>query len=109
MITLSDLSEVLKLFHYRASEVDSIELRFWIFNNDLISPTPKFFREDLVYIDSDKLIQTLKQEYLNMGFVSTQYKANEGARGMSGIHQEARDHILTSKGNDLLNVLRIFH
>ncbi len=60
MITLTHLQDVMALFHYRCTTIDINELRFWVFNNDLIIDAPKQYREDLVFIDTAKLIKCLK-------------------------------------------------
>ena len=60
------------MFHYNCTIVDTNELRFWVFNNDLIVNAPAQYREDLVFIDSGKLIKCLKKEYINMGFIPSQ-------------------------------------
>lgn len=95
------------MFHYKCSQVDKSELRFWVFNNDLIVDSPKYFQEDQIFLDSAKVIECLKQEYLKMGFVTRQ-KAPDSSHSMSGIQAEARNVILSQKAADLMAVLDIF-
>ena len=40
MITLDNLVKVIKMFHYNCTQVDSNELRFWIFNSKVIVDAP---------------------------------------------------------------------
>ena len=65
---MKNLINVIKMFHYQCSQVDQQELRFWIFNNDLIVDNPKYFKEDEIFLDTQKIIDCLKQEYLRLGF-----------------------------------------
>lgn len=68
MIALHDLVHVIKLFHYNCTQIDRNELRFWVFNNGLIIDAPQHFREDVIFLDTVKVIQCLKDEYRAMGF-----------------------------------------
>ena len=56
------------MFHYNCTQVDANELRIWVFNNRLIIKAPKHFREDKIFLDVNKILKTLKLEYLRMGF-----------------------------------------
>ena len=107
MITLNDLGHVIKMFHYHSTQVDSFELRFWVFNNDLIADTPEHFREDLVYIDCANLLKTLRFEYDRMGYIRNR-EHQPVSQDIGAILGEARDHVLASKGKDLVNVLQMF-
>ena len=57
MITLKNLMAVIKMFHYNCSQVDQNELRFWVLNNQLIIDAPQHFREDVIFLDTGKLLK----------------------------------------------------
>ena len=42
IITLHKLAEAIKMFHYNCTQIDKHELRFWVFNNDMIVDTPAY-------------------------------------------------------------------
>ena len=67
LVTLEELFDLLKMFHYRCTTADYNELRFWVFNMNLIADAPEYYREDFVYIDSEKLMEALKTEYEFLG------------------------------------------
>ena len=68
MITLEALVQVIKLFHYQCTEVDSYELSTWVFNNGLIMNAPEHFREEIIFLDIEKILECLSKEYQRMGF-----------------------------------------
>ena len=63
MITLEALVLVIKLFHYQCTEVDSYELSSWVFNNGLIVDAPEHFREEIIFLDIEKILICLNKEY----------------------------------------------
>ena len=67
LITLEEIFQLLRMFHYRCTQVDYNELRFWVLNRNLIADAPEYYREDYVYIDSEKLMEELKTEYQFLG------------------------------------------
>jgi len=108
MITISELESVVTMFHYRLSEVDLVELRSWVFNAGLLVTTPKYFREDLIFLDTEKLLRNLKEEYIKMGFTSAQLPESRGTTTMTSIFEETRDHILHKKAAELCAKLQMF-
>ena len=95
IITLNDLGQVIKMFHYHGTLVDTLELRFWVFNNDLIASTPEYFREDLVYIDCANLIKALLFEYDRIGYIKNKESHTSFHKNtMKGILGEVIDHVL---------------
>ena len=107
MITLENLIKVIKMFHYNCTQVDQNELRFWVLNNRLIVDAPQHFREDVIFLDTKKIIKCLKFEYRAMGFIGSS-KSKTHANTMGEIYEDARDHLLLRKCEDLVNVLEIF-
>lgn len=47
------------MFRYSCTTIDENELRFWVLNHNLISDTPEFYREEVVFIDAKKLVEEL--------------------------------------------------
>ena len=46
LISMNNLVEVIKLFHYNCTHIDKTELRFWVFNNDLVVENLEHHRDD---------------------------------------------------------------
>ena len=59
IIELRQIIGILKMFRYNCTTIDENELRFWVLNHNLISETPEFYREEVVFIDAKKLVDEL--------------------------------------------------
>jgi len=43
LIEFKNLSELIGKFKYHLSSADEIDLRYWLFNHDLMAKTPRYF------------------------------------------------------------------
>ena len=61
---------------------------------------PKYFNENEIFLDTKKILETLKLEYLRQGFQPREVP-KPSSRSREGIAAEARDVILLQKSADL--------
>ena len=60
ILMTNDVMMALNMFGYNCRTVDSNELRWWVFNNNLIvDKVPECYNQDGIYIDVDKLVTAL--------------------------------------------------
>lgn len=94
------------MFRYYCTKIDENELRVWIFNHGLIAETPEFYRQEVIFINSLKLVNVLVMQYVKLGL--TIQKGPGDAAKLPIVYKEIKDHVLGTKIDRLIDVLYIF-
>lgn len=95
------------MFRYSCTTIDENELRFWVLNHNLISDTPEFYREEVVFIDTKKLVDELVAQYSRLGLMPRK-EPDDKDKELNVVYQNVKDHILGTKIDNLIEVLHIF-
>ena len=62
VIEFQSLVQIMSMFKFNCTIEDENDLRFWLYNKDVLTKTPKFYIQDRLYLDCDKLIEKLREE-----------------------------------------------
>jgi hypothetical protein len=61
VIEFQSLVCIMSMFKFNCTIEDEKDLRYWLFNKEVITTTPKFHMEDRLYLHCNSLIKALKR------------------------------------------------
>ncbi|CDW73821.1 UNKNOWN [Stylonychia lemnae] len=105
LIEFTQLVLVFAKFQYLCNKEDRLELRVWLFNKNLFMNTPKFYQQDLIFLDVENLMECLKEQ------ATSQIKNKESSKTeftMDSIFSNLRQNILDSQINKAIDALNVF-
>ena len=82
VIEFASLVQIISMLKYSCQFADENDLRFWLFNKSVITKTPKFYQQDRIYIDCERLLWALREEGKRLGLIDSEAQARKDRRDM---------------------------